>query len=174
MPTDFHGAFAALRQILKKHGKGTIVHVDTPTNFTLLSPAIGPNGKPLWFGAVMSKKSAVTYHFMPLYFNPRLDRAIAPELRPRMQGKACFNFQRPDAALFAKLEELTRIGREQWDRSGFFAPGPISPERLDAALKEAGEDPVALARWRKKIAASAAAKRAATLKRKRTGARRRP
>jgi hypothetical protein len=168
MPTDFPGAFAALRRILQKQVTGMIVQTDTPGEFTLVTPAIGPSRKPLWFGAVMSKKSAVTYHLMPLYYNPALQAAIAPELRARMQGKTCFNFQRPDAALFAGLDELTRLGREHWERAGFLEPGPIPPERFAAALRSAGEDPVAIAELRKQKGAQAAAKRAATLRKRRT------
>jgi hypothetical protein len=170
MPTDFPGAFTALRQILNKHAAGMVVEADTPSAFTVVTPAIGPNKKPLWFGCVMSKKSAVTYHLMPLYYNRKLKAGIGPELLARMQGKTCFNFQRPDPLLFAQLDELTRIGREQWERFGFLEPGPVSPERLAAALTVSGEDPAAIARRRKKVGAQAAAKRAATLRKKRTPA----
>jgi len=163
MPSDFPAAFAALRRILEKQAAGMIVHADTPTEFTLITSAIGPNKKPLWFGAVMSKKSAVTYHLMPLYYNPRLLTAIAPELKARMQGKTCFNFQRPDPALFARLDELTRLSRDQWERWGFLEPGPVPPERFAAAAKSAGLDPVAIAAKRRQVAARATARRKATL-----------
>jgi hypothetical protein len=166
MVTDFPAAFAALRRILLNQATGMVVKSDTPGECTLVTPAIGPSKKPLWFGAVMSKKSAVTYHLMPLYYNPALQAAIAPELRARMQGKTCFNFQRPDAALFGKLDELTRLGRECWERAGFLEPGPIPPERFAAALRSAGEDPVAIAEQRKAKGAQAAAKRAATLRKR--------
>jgi hypothetical protein len=141
MATDFPGAFAALRKILRKQRAGMIVRADTPNDFTLITPAIGPNRKPLWFGAVLSKKSAVTYHLMPLYYNPKLMATIPPELRARMQGKTCFNFQRPDAARFAELDALTRRAREQWERAGFLEPGPVPAERLALALEAAGADP---------------------------------
>jgi hypothetical protein len=167
MPSDFPGAFAALRQILKRHAHGMIVQADTPSAFTVITPALGPNKKPLWFGCVLSKKSAVTYHLMPLYYNRKLLSSIGPELLDRMQGKTCFNFQRPDPALFARLDQLTRTGREQWQRFGFLEPGPISPERFAAALTASGEDPAAIARKRKRMGAQAAARRAATLKKKR-------
>ena len=57
MASDYPAAFAALREILKRHGRGLIVHADTPTDFTLITPAIGPNKKPIWFGAVLLKKT---------------------------------------------------------------------------------------------------------------------
>src|SRR6185369_11425720 len=97
MASDFPGAFAALREVLKKHSSGMVVVKDSAVDYTLASPTIGPNKKPMWFGCVLLKKSAVTYHLMPLYFNPKLQAAIPAELLPRKQGKTCFNFQRPDA-----------------------------------------------------------------------------
>lgn len=166
MPSDFAGAFTELRKILIKHSKGLIIQADTPTDFTVLTPAIGPNGKPMWFGAVQSKKSAVTFHLMPLYFNPRLNAMIAPELHPRMQGKTCFNFQRPDAGLFARLDDLTRRARECWEAAGFMKPGVVPPEAFTAALRAGGEDPAAIARLRKAKGKAATAKRAATIRKK--------
>jgi len=173
MPTDFPGAFAALRRILLSHAGGLIVLADEPADVSLASRAIGPNQKPLWFGAVYVKKSAVMYHLMPLYFNPKLQAAITPELKARMQGKTCFNFQRPDAALFACLDELTRLGREAWERAGLLEPGPVPPERFAAAYRSAGGDANTLAATRKAKGIAAAAKRAATI-RKRTAAKRGP
>lgn len=50
MPADFPAAFTALRDVLQKHADGLIVLANTPTDFTVTSPAIAPNQKPLWFG----------------------------------------------------------------------------------------------------------------------------
>jgi hypothetical protein len=137
VPSDFPAAFAALREIMRKHAGGMIVLRDTPVDFSLVSPATGPNKQPLWFGAVLLKKSAVTYHLLPLYFNPGLQDAVPAELLRRKQGKACFNFQRPDAALFAQLDELTRAARANWERNGFLEPGAIPRERFESAAARA-------------------------------------
>ena len=154
MPTDFAGAFAALRDVLKKHAEGLVVLNDTSADYTVASPAIGPNGKPMWFGSVQSRKSAVSYHLMPLYFNPKLEATIAPELLPRKQGKTCFNFQRPDPDLFSDLDELTARAREQWKARGFLSPGTISGEQMEQAVKEAGTDMDALSRRRQEVVAN--------------------
>jgi hypothetical protein len=159
MPTDFPGAFRALRDILRKHAEGLVVLNDSPTDYTVASPALGPNGKPMWFGSVQSRKSAVSYHLMPLYFNPKLEATIAPELLPRKQGKTCFNFQRPDLSLFSHLDELTAKAREQWESRGFLSPGTISGGQVEQAVKEAGADMEALARRRNAVAAKRGAAR---------------
>jgi hypothetical protein len=166
MASDFPGAFAGLRAILKRHSAGMIVQSDTPTDYTVVTAAIGPNRKPIWFGAVLSKKSAVTYHLLPLYFNPALEAKIPPELLKRKQGKACFNFQRPDAALFTALDAVTKLGRENYARHGLLKPGTVSNEQLSAMYSAAGGDVDALAKRRKATAKRAAAKRAATIKKK--------
>lgn len=170
MPSDFPGAFTALRQILQKNAAGMVVQTDTPTHFIVITRAIGPNKKPLWFGAAMIQKSAVTFHLVPLYFNPVLQSAVPQELLARKQGKTCFNFQRPDKALFAKLESLTKRARATWESSGFLEPGPVPQERFDAALRAAGEDPGALEQRRAKVGKAAAAKRAATVRKKKSRA----
>ena len=167
MPSDFPTTFRELREILKKHADGMIVLKDKPDDFTVVTKAIGPNKKPIWFGAVMMKKSAVTYHLFPLYFNPKLQATISPELAKRKQGKTCFNFQRPDPILFAQLDALTRRGREGFEKHGMLGPGNVCADRIDVALRAAGEDPVALAKLRKENAKTAAAKRAATIKQRR-------
>jgi hypothetical protein len=47
---------------------------------------------------------------MPLYWEPSLAQGISANLKKRMQGKTCFNFSAPDAALFRELAKLTRRG----------------------------------------------------------------
>jgi hypothetical protein len=51
----------------------------------------------------------VSYHLMPLYMNPTLQAMVSPELKKRMQGKACFNFKKePEPALLKELAALTK------------------------------------------------------------------
>ena len=62
----------------------------------------------MFFGAVMMFKGYVSYHLMPLYACPELAKTVSSSLKKRMQGKSCFNFRAPDAALFAELSELNQ------------------------------------------------------------------
>lgn len=166
MPSDHPAAFAGLRQILQKHADGMIVLTDTQVDFTVATRATAPNGKPMWFAAVLLKKSAVTYHLMPLYFNPALQAAVPAELLRRKQGKTCFNFQRPDPALFQQLDRLTRQARQHWHRCGLLQDGAVSPAQLEAALRAGGEDPEALTRLRQSKGKQATGKRKATTQKK--------
>jgi hypothetical protein len=172
MPRDFPAAFAALREIMKRHPVGLTIQTDTPTSFEVITPAIGPNKKPIWFGAVYAKKSAVTYHLFSLYFNPALQATVPPELLKRKQGKTCFNFQRAEPDLFAQLDKLTARRRSNFERHGLLKPGPVTREQFEGMYKAAAGDVEALARRRKKVVKAAAKKRAATIaKKKGTAAR---
>jgi hypothetical protein len=173
MPDDFEGAFNALREMLRRHAQRMVVQADTPKDFVVATRALAPNGRPMWFGCVSVKKTAVTYHLMPLYFNPKLQAAVPPKLLARKQGKTCFNFKRPDPALFEILDDLTRHGREAWERQGLLDAGPIALENLDAALRAGGENPEKLKRLRKTKVRQAAKKRAATVRAKAAAARQR-
>ncbi len=45
---------------------------------------------------------------MPVYYHPQLLDNISQELKKRMQGKSCFNFNDLDDNLFAELKSLTK------------------------------------------------------------------
>ncbi len=54
---------------------------------------------------------------MPLYTAPELASDITVELARRRHGKSCFNFKKPDAALFDELERLTEAANTGSTRS---------------------------------------------------------
>ena len=71
----------------------------------------GLEGKPWGYVAgTRVGKRYVSFYLMPVYASPQLNASVSPELRKRMQGKACFNFTKIDENLFAELEELTARG----------------------------------------------------------------
>lgn len=107
---DFEAAFAGLKEIFRRHEDKLTVLADKPGNYTLLVKSVFYRGKPLWFGKVQIMKNYVSFHLMPVYMNPALQKQISPQLRKRMQGKACFNFTAPDEKLFGELAELTAMG----------------------------------------------------------------
>ena len=112
---DFQTIFDQLKPILQAYESNLVVTADAPGNYYLDTKMIGPNKKPIFFGAVQIKKNYVSFHFMPVYMNPALLGSMSPQLKKRMQGKACFNFSKPDAALFDELKALTQQGVE-WSR----------------------------------------------------------
>lgn len=107
---DFAAVFAALRKILKPYERRLRVLPYKPEYYCLVTRRPALRKKPVWFAAIRMGKNYVSYHLMPVYMNPAMQKRIPPELKKRMQGKACFNFSEVDAALFRQLARLTAAG----------------------------------------------------------------
>lgn len=107
--SSFDAVHARLRQVMLDAGAGRVIACDEPGNLVLHTGRVDPKtGKPDWFGAVITKKSYVAYHLMPLYNDPSLGDGMSEGLAKRRQGKSCFNFKSIDPVLFGDLTELTR------------------------------------------------------------------
>ena len=70
------------------------------------------------FAAVKVGRRYVSYYLMSLYLGAAPDGGLSPELAQRRQGKSCFNFTRIDAGLFDELEEVTAVGKAEYERLG--------------------------------------------------------
>jgi hypothetical protein len=117
---DLEPVFAALRELLKRFiGKDLAVQTDKPGNFYLECPAILHRKKPLFFAGVRTGKNYVSFHLLFLYYNPAALQAIAPALKKRMQGKACFNFTAVDEACFTELGRLIAEGLKRYKSEEF-------------------------------------------------------
>jgi hypothetical protein len=119
MPADFAPVFAALQSFLAKYEKKLVVKTDTAQEYTLVTQSPSPfkqhKGQPLFFGMVKMGKAYVSLHLLPLYMCPELNENMAPELKKRMQGKACFNFKaEPEPEQIAELKRLTEAGLKMW------------------------------------------------------------
>jgi hypothetical protein len=107
---EFAHVFFALKRIFAPCVKHLHVSADTRDRYYLETRSASYKGKPLFFGAVITGRSYVSFHFMPLYWDASLRKKISPQLQKRMQGKSCFNFTTPDPALFRELSRLTASG----------------------------------------------------------------
>ena len=107
---DFAKAFYALKMVFAKYEDQLHVNADTREKYYLETRSPSYNGKPLFFGAAIRGHAYVSFHLMPLYWDPSLAKGISAKLKKRMQGKSCFNFSAPDAALFRELRKLTGRG----------------------------------------------------------------
>lgn len=110
---DFGPVFARLKGILEPYEPQLKLDNVTAHSYSLNAPVLGPNKKPLFFGAVQTKKNYVSYYLMPVYMYPDLLDGISEGLRKRMQGKSCFNFKKADETLFSELEALTKRSFER-------------------------------------------------------------
>src|ERR1700720_144603 len=107
---DFAKAFYGLKVVFAKYEKHLQVTADTREKYYLETRSPSYNGNPLFFGAVLRGRAYVSFHLMPLYWEPSLAKGISANLSKRMQGKTCFNFSAPDAPLFRELARLTSRG----------------------------------------------------------------
>jgi hypothetical protein len=107
---DFAKAFYGLKMVFAKYEKHLHVTADTREKYYLETRSPSYKDKPLFFGAVIRGRAYVSFHLMPLYWEPSLTKGISATLKGRMQGKSCFNFSAPDAALFRELARLTSRG----------------------------------------------------------------
>jgi hypothetical protein len=111
--TEFPAVFAELRRILARYEPRLKVVHDKADYYYLDTYTIGPNKKPIMFGAVRIQKNYVSYYFMPIY---GAANGMSPALKKRMQGKACFNFTEVDKSLMKELAELTERGYDGWKK----------------------------------------------------------
>jgi hypothetical protein len=121
---DYTLAFASLKQVLGKVEKRLAVKTNTKTEYALVTKSPSPypqhKGQPMWFGCVRLGKAYASFHLLPLYMNPALTKTIAPALKKRMQGKACFNFKDvPEKDALAELKRLTEAGLKEWAKQKF-------------------------------------------------------
>ena len=110
MPTEFESVFVRLRSILQKHAGALSVKHDTASSFCLEVGVLPTHKTAFPIAGVELRKAYVSYHFMPVYANPKLLDGFSAKLNARMQGKSCFNFKSCDEDLFKELEQLTAKG----------------------------------------------------------------
>lgn len=116
---DFDATFLALKKVLKTYERRLVVQDDSENSYCLVTKHIMKNKQPLWFAGVRKGKAYVSYHLIPVYACPELAKGISPELKKRMQGKACFNFKSVDQKLLKELGQLTKSGLQKFSDPEF-------------------------------------------------------
>lgn len=111
---DFEAVYARLCRMLKQHKGKLAVVVEKPGALWMSLKGATWRGKPLYFGGVRLGKNYVSYHLLPVYALPEMKKQISPQLKKRMQGKACFGFTAVDDKLFAELDKLTKAGLKRF------------------------------------------------------------
>ena len=117
--SDLPAVFDRLKEIFAAYEKKMDVATNTPKMYMLNTRHLLKKNYPLVFGAVRLGKNYVSYHLMSVYAVPDDAKTISPELKKRMQGKACFNFKEVDEKLFKELAQLTKIGAKRFSDEKF-------------------------------------------------------
>jgi len=116
---EFQAVYDALSGILAKYESALAWQPHGASGSWLIGTKLGPYKRPVALAGLSVGKSYVSYHLMPVYMNAELQKKISPELKARMQGKACFNFKRVDSVLFKELAALTEAGYQGFKRLGY-------------------------------------------------------
>src|SRR5215510_12074064 len=126
MATEFDIVFEKLKEILQKYAASYTVKPDAKDKYGLYAQ-VGPatlklrkmDSPIMPIAWVEIGKAYVSYHLMGIYMNPKLQSAIPPALKARMQGKTCFNFKKTDEKVFIELDQLTAKSIEAFRKGGF-------------------------------------------------------
>src|SRR5258707_2446523 len=92
---DFAKAFYALKLVFAKYAGQLHVNADTREKYYLETRAHSYRGKPLFFGAVIRGRAYVSFHLMPPYWEPSLQKAFLLIFKNVCSGKPASIFWRP-------------------------------------------------------------------------------
>ena len=115
---SFQEVFDALKPLFEEYAGRLAIQIDKPGEYYLETKTAMRKGQRLQFGGVKIGKGYVSFHLMPIYMNPKLQSAISPELKKRMQGKSCLNFTSVDPNHVAELRKLTKAAFEEFQAWG--------------------------------------------------------
>ena len=117
--SDLQPVFERLKKILAPYEPKMDIAQDTRTMYMLNTRFLLKRNYPLMFAGVRLGKNYVSYHLFSIYANLGEASPISPELKKRMQGKACFNFTTIDEKLFKELAQLTKAGAKRFSDEKF-------------------------------------------------------
>ncbi len=112
--SDLRPVFERLKEIFAPYEPKMDVAMDTDNMYVLNTRYLLKKNYPLMFGGVRLGKNYVSYHLMSIYATLGESITMSPELKKRMQGKACFNFTSIDEPLFKELSKLTKDGAKRF------------------------------------------------------------
>lgn len=118
MAESFQKIFEALKPVFEEYAGRLAIQVDKPGEYFLETKTAMRKGQRFQFGGVKIGKAYVSFHLMPIYMNPKLQAAISPDLKKRMQGRSCFNFTSINPNQIAELKRLTKAGFDEFTTWG--------------------------------------------------------
>jgi hypothetical protein len=116
---DLRPVFERLKEIFAPYEPKMDVAQNTSNMYILNTRYLLKKNYPLMFGGVRLGKNYVSYHLFSVYATLGEASPISPELKKRMQGKACFNFTTVDEKLFKELAQLTKAGAKRFSNEKF-------------------------------------------------------
>jgi hypothetical protein len=130
---DLRPVFERLKEIFAPYEPKMDLAQDSSTMYMLNTRFLLKKNYPLMFGGVRLGKNYVSYHLFSIYATLGESITMSPELKKRMQGKACFNFTTIDEPLFKELAKLTKAGAKRFGDEKFVEG--LRQAQSDAAQK---------------------------------------
>lgn len=110
--------YKRLSELLLKHAQNLEITQQESGYLYVNTGKQDAKGKPTFFGMVKQSKSKVAFHLMSLYCNPELLKHTSEQLKKKLSGKSCFNFNKVDEILFSELNELTEAALQDYINEG--------------------------------------------------------
>jgi hypothetical protein len=111
---DLSSTFDILKRVLAPYEMQCVVKTDKPKDYHLYTRKKILKGQQIYFAGVKSNKNYVSFYLMTVYGSPEQKKSISPQLKKRMQGKACFNFTSVEPALLKDLSALVKAGSKKF------------------------------------------------------------
>src|SRR5215467_11121458 len=91
---DFSATFKALREILTPYASKEVRVVHDKPDYYYLETTFSVMGRgPMMFAAVRKGKGYISYHLLPLYMNPSLQKQGFSRLEAQKTGQSVFQFR---------------------------------------------------------------------------------
>ena len=126
---DLRPVFERLKEIFAAYEPKMDIAQNTDNMYLLNTRYLLKKNYPLMFGGVRLGKNYVSYHLFSIYATLGEPIAMSPELKKRMQGRACFNFTTIDEPIFKELAKITKEGAKRF-----------SDEKVVERLRQAQSD----------------------------------
>ena len=113
--------FLSLKKVLEPYAPKMVVKHDGPGIYYLESAPSKKYGTEVFFGAVQTQKTQVSFHLLPLHVFPEMLDDLSPALKKRLRGSSRFAFTTVDAGTLRELAALTKKGYQGYKKGGVFA-----------------------------------------------------
>ena len=120
-PSPLDETFQRLKKVLEPYARYMVVKHDGPGIYYLETAPVPKYGTEVFFGAVQTQKTQVSFHLLPTEVFPELLEGLSPGLRNCLRGTSRFAFTKVDAATLKELAALTKKGYQGYRRGGVFA-----------------------------------------------------
>jgi hypothetical protein len=128
-PDSLQTAYDALHKVLTRYVPPYLVkggnssakqelHLVSPKCVTLPGH-YGATPKQIGLASIILQRDYVGLHYVPLYFDPKLEKQLSPRLMKLLKGKTCFHVKQSDAQLESDIDAALKVGDEYFRTRGW-------------------------------------------------------